>query len=695
MISKEIKVSAGFRAQATKAVVTIGLFVLTYLLMLVFAIGLTVLCVYGGIALIAVRPMLVTIALGIGLASLGVLVLFFLLKFIFKSHKVDRSHLIEIKEEDEPELFSLINDIVNKLGTNFPKKVYLSSDVNAAVFYDSSFWSMFFPIRKNLQIGLGLVNTVSKSELTAILSHEFGHFSQRTMKVGSYVYNVNQVIFNLLFDNETYDERVQGWASVSGYFSIFVLIGVKIIEGIKWVLKQMYGLVNKSYMGLSREMEFHADEVAANITGYEPLKSSLLRLSIADHAFSSVLSFYERKIPDNQRTDNVFRDHLYVTNFIAQENNIEIRNNLPHVSEGELNRFNKSKLVVKDQWASHPSTEDRIAMLERTGLSAHSIDNESANFLFTDIERIQKELTSKIFQEVVYSGECSIIPFELFQMDFKKEYVQTTFPKLYNAYYDSKNPSVFDIQSVEMHPDIQLEELFSEDKVEIVYTALSLRNDIESIKQIADKSVNVRTFDYDGVKYNRSNCKNLLQELEFELNELNEQVKLNDIRIFQFFRQCENEVRDGSTLESLYVQFFQFDNDFNSKYSVYEKLFNGLQFVSVVTPFDEIRTNFLDIEPLEKELKKGILELLESPIYQSELNNELKENFNLYLGKNWQYFANEAYNDSSLEVLYTAMNNYAFLLSRGYFLVKQELLNYQVEVLAAKRIKVSSQERVG
>jgi Zn-dependent protease with chaperone function len=650
--------------------------------MLVFAVGLTVLCVYGGIMLITIRPMLLTIALGIGLASLGVLVLFFLIKFIFKSHKVDRSHLVEIRKADEPKLFNLIDEIVKKVDTNFPKKVYLSSDVNAAVFYDSSFWSMFFPVKKNLQIGLGLVNTVSKSELTAILSHEFGHFSQKTMKVGSYVYNVNQVIYNLLYENESYDNLIQRWANASGYFSIFVIIAIKIITGVKWVLKQMYGLVNKSYMGLSREMEFHADEIAANVTGYEPLKSSLLRLSLADHSFSSVLSFYEKKIAENQKSENIFRDHLFVTNFLAQDKNIKIKDNLPQISEGELNKFNKSKLVVKNQWASHPSTEERITMLEKTGLSSKSIDNESANSLFADIEKTQRELTGKMFKEVVYSGECSAIPYDLFQLDFKNQFFENTFPKIYNAYYDDKNPLAFDIYSVEKtDDDIKLEELFSGKIVDIVYTALSLQSDIESIKLISDKTLDVKTFDYDGIKYNRNNCKDLLQKLELELKKLNEQIKQNDISIFRFFRDCEHKAENNPVLESLYEQFFEYDKEFESKYDIYIKLSNELQFINVITPFDKIRVNFLSIESLEEKLKKGIRELLENPVYQSELTKEIKENFDLYLTKKWQYFGNEKYFESNLEILFTAMNNYAYLTSRGYFLIKQKLLNYQEELI--------------
>jgi hypothetical protein len=36
--------------------------------------------------------------------------------------------------------------------------------------------------KKNLTIGIGLINSTSVGELKTILAHEFGHFSQRSMK---------------------------------------------------------------------------------------------------------------------------------------------------------------------------------------------------------------------------------------------------------------------------------------------------------------------------------------------------------------------------------------------------------------------------------------------------------------------------------------------------------------------------------
>jgi hypothetical protein len=83
---------------------------------------------------------------------------------------------------------------------------------------------------------------------------------------------------------------------------------------------------------------------------------------------------------------------------------------------------------------------------------------------------------------------------------------------------------------------------------------------------------------------------------------------------------------------------------------------------------------------LYTKLKSEISELLEDDLYQSEITKEIKESFELYLSKDWQYFGNEVYFDDNLGILFTALNNYAFLLSRGYFLLKKEMLDYQKEL---------------
>jgi Zn-dependent protease with chaperone function len=213
-------------------------------------------------------------------------------------------------------------------------------------------------------IGVGLINVSTIQECKAILAHEFGHFSQSSMKVGSYVYFVNHAIHNLLNDNEGYQALIQQWSRIHGVITFFTLIAVKIIQGIQWVLRKLYAIVNMNYMGLSREMEFNADEIAARVAGTEPLQNSLLRLSLAEYSFNRVANFYESKIQENKKSENLYREQSFVMVKVADLKRIPIENGLPIITKNQVYRFDKSKLVIKDQWASHPSIGERIERLQ-------------------------------------------------------------------------------------------------------------------------------------------------------------------------------------------------------------------------------------------------------------------------------------------------------------------------------------------
>src|SRR5947209_1111991 len=121
------------------------------------------------------------------------LLFLFLLKGFFKTNPRDQSSQVEIRELDQPLLFAFIRRLCSETQAPMPYRVFLNAQVNAAVFYNNSVLSLFWPTHKNLLIGLGLVNVLNLSEFKAVLAHEFGHFSQSSMKLGSYVYMANHV----------------------------------------------------------------------------------------------------------------------------------------------------------------------------------------------------------------------------------------------------------------------------------------------------------------------------------------------------------------------------------------------------------------------------------------------------------------------------------------------------------------------
>lgn len=676
-----IQVSANFKKMTTVAIFSIAIFILVYLLLLAFAIALTIGCAFAGISLIVAFPKFITIALGLGLASLGFFVLIFLFKFLFKKHKTDLSDLVEITVEDEPKLFAFINEIVKEVKTDFPKKVYLSSEVNASVFYDSSFWSMFLPIRKNLQIGVALVNSVTEQEFKAILAHEFGHFSQKSMKVGSYVYNVNQVIFNMLYDNESFDEMIKSWANISGYFTIFVVIAVKIIQAIQWVLKKMYAFVNVSYMALSREMEFHADEVAAHVAGYLPLKESLMRLELADKSYNSVIQFYNKKIEENYKSPNIYKEHQFVMKFFATEENIPLKNNLPHVNESSSRKYNKSKLNIKDQWASHPSLEERVAALEKLNIIKEYPNENPANLLFKNVLQIEEMITEKMFSKVAYEHTASNFDESLFEEEFLNSYSNIKFPKEYNGYYEYKNPSIIELKPIQENEISEsFEELFSTEKVNWVYESIALTNDINDLNQIINKNVVVKTFDYDGTKYKWKDAVALTTQLQEEKNILSNKIIENDNKIYDYFLNKAKLLHKETELNQKYANFFSEDERYDTRLELYNKLDEATNFISVSTPFEEIEINLKKVYKLEIELRVEINKLLECNLLQKEITIDIKECFDKYLMKNWVYFNNNEYDNEAIKIFYAALNNFKYLSSQNYLVHKLDLLNFQISI---------------
>ena len=272
--------SPSFKKEVKKVMTSIILFFIVYVILMLLSVGLAIGCLFAGIFVMGNSGHIIGLIAGVGIISIGVMVFIFLIKFIFSVKKHDESGTVQVTEQEQPVLFQFIRQLTTDTQTQFPKKIVLSPEVNASVYYNDSFWSMFFPVRKNLQIGLGLVNSLTVSEFKAVMAHEFGHFSQRSMKLGSFVYHVNKAIYNMLYENKDFGKFLSGWGSLHIAIWIFVWITIQLLTGIQYLLQQMYGFINKNYMGLSREMEFHADAVAASVSGSNNLVTALRKIAL-------------------------------------------------------------------------------------------------------------------------------------------------------------------------------------------------------------------------------------------------------------------------------------------------------------------------------------------------------------------------------------------------------------------------------
>ena len=113
------------------------------------------------------------------------------------------------------------------------------------------------------------------------------------------------------------------------------------------------------------------------------------------------------------------------------------------------------------------------------------------------------------------------------------------------------------------------------------------------------------------------------------------------------------------------------------------QMLEATQFIHNVTPIKEIKKNFLELQPLEQTLKESIRELLGDEGFEQEITEEVKETFDQYLSKEGQYFEEDQYFDDQLELLFSAMGTFYYVLSDRYFRFKKQLLAYQEELLLA------------
>jgi Peptidase family M48 len=228
------------------------------------------------------------------------------------------------------------------------------------------------------------------------------------MKLGSFVYNVNKIIHNMLFQNTGYSNFLGGWASLDGIFAFFAQMTAGIAQGIQWVLRQVYGVINKSYMRLSREMEFHADAVAASVTGSQSLVTALRRIELANAGYNIALQKCDELFREKKMSNNIYQNHRAVLKQLADEFKLTIEHEIPVVNDKFLSENNASRVNFKDQWASHPATNDRVEHLNKLGVAAALI-TEPAWVLFENKDDLQLRLTQKIYENVVKDKEVVTI----------------------------------------------------------------------------------------------------------------------------------------------------------------------------------------------------------------------------------------------------------------------------------------------
>ena len=534
-----------FRQEVLRMTGGVLLFYVTYIILLLCSLLLMAAFTWSGSTLITyasyqgISGIFLSVT-GAILLLLGILQSVFILLFLFSRHKTTVPYRTIITEKEQPVLFDFIHKLVKQTKAPSPKKVYLVPDVNAVVFHSPGIMGLFGEGDKNLVIGLGMVNSLNISEFKMVLAHEFGHFSQRSMKLVLHVYTINRIIYNILYENKGWRNAII-WLSNKGLLAallsrLFVLLAA----GLHFLFRNIHELINRQYMRLSREMEFNADEVALSICGTDTAISAMRRAEMSNACFQQLLQRATTWARQQRFIRNIYEAHRMLIKYHAKRHSTPLdHQQLPQYNDDHFGTMMKSQVQFRDQWASHPTQEEREQRYLAANIPGVTMA-QSAWTLFHDAERLQEQMSRQVYQVLTPEetpGHWSSA--EDFIREIEAFHEQYAFPAQYNNYYDDRPFS--DIPPGRLEP-------FSEEE-QILYTLSTLYakehrqrirryfrdvQDAATLQAIISREIQVTQFTYGDVQYRSHEALKILDKLQQQITRDSEWLEEHDLLALRY-----------------------------------------------------------------------------------------------------------------------------------------------------------------
>jgi len=367
------------------------------------------------------------------IALCSALLAIFMLKGFFFVKRGGDSGALEITPAQQPRLFEFLYGLADEAGAPRPHRVFLSAHVNAAVFYDLSILNLFFPSKKNLEIGLGLVNVLNQGELKAVLAHEFGHFAQRAMAVGRWVYIAQQIAGNLVARRDAWDNFLNSWSQWDIRVAWVAWLLRIVVWSIRSLVDSAFGLVIMIQRALSREMEMQADLVAVSLTGSDALVHALHLLQAADDSWGRAASFAMDEKAAGRVTPDLFTLQTYLMEKMATLLNDQSYAKVPPLPtlNPEQHRVFKAELARPPKmWLTHPLNHEREENAKRRYVAA-VIDQSMAWDMFDDATSLRAQVTAKFMEADASKVVDNQILLKSLDKQFNREHLKSHYRGVY------------------------------------------------------------------------------------------------------------------------------------------------------------------------------------------------------------------------------------------------------------------------
>jgi Zn-dependent protease with chaperone function len=373
--------------------------------------------------------------------------LLFLVKGFFKRAPIDRDMSFELTEDEHPVLFEFIYRLCEEVGSPIPAKVLVSPDVNAMCITNVSLLSLFKEPKKDLLIGLGLVNAINMSEFKAILAHEFGHFCQAG-STRSYTYIAQTVILDMIRGEDWFDRMINNMKQSKQLKGLGMALG-----GPLWLWKEIlvrvFNMIALQSRVVSREREFHADLVAVSAAGSDAATHGLLRARFGMECLIQAIRDLITAMDHKMYSNDLYLHQSRAAAVVRRKKKDPVLGLPPAIPpEGgkKVQVFDAEQDALEDEdttppmWRSHPADADREENAKREYVGA-TLDHRSPWILFDNPADLKEKMTYKFYRmhrAFRIPKGADLTDAQKVQTFIDNEHADTTYDPKYNGIYDDR-----------------------------------------------------------------------------------------------------------------------------------------------------------------------------------------------------------------------------------------------------------------
>ncbi len=261
---------------------------------------------------------------------------------------------VEIVQKDCPELISLLEEICIKAEGPMFKRVFIDENLNASISRNGGIMGFFGMGPVVLTLGLPLMQSMTKQQLSGVIGHEYGHVAAKDNAWGQWVYRIRNSWLLL-------GERL-------GFDTLWYAL--KLNRFYDWFIVKF----SAYSFALSRRCEYEADAFSARLIGKEAMADALSSLVVFGNQYDDL---FWQKIWD--RSDKG-EDIQSVTPYAGIP---KFFSSLDNVSEATCFALKQKT----NNTATHPSISDRLDALSANFIKPQAPGKSASSHLLGAMER--------------------------------------------------------------------------------------------------------------------------------------------------------------------------------------------------------------------------------------------------------------------------------------------------------------------